>query len=114
MLKKFQKLLVVLFAVAIVVSIAVVPVNACTLDGDGTDGIYPEFGGYYTYAADAWAYCSDSPFWCYVYSTAGYDWQGGDAAMGDGTARAYVAIHGLSYAAASSYTLIDYGFGCHC
>ena len=115
MVKKFQKLLVVLLAVVLVAAFATIPVNACPLEGDYSDDVFPQPNGKWAYGAEAWAYCPDSPYWCYVDTTAGYDWAGGDPGMGGGTARANVYVSGFdSYAEAAANYMYSAGYGCHC
>ncbi len=115
MLKKLRKCLVVLFAVAIVASLAVIPVSARPLQGGVSDGRIYQGDDYYAYYAEAWAYCSDSPYWCYVYTTAGNSWDSGDPFGWDNdTARASVYEAGIPKDEISSYYITDGDYGCHC
>ena len=112
--KRIRKFLVILFAVAIVASIAVIPTSACPLEGDYSDDEFYQGNDIWAYGAEAWAYCPDSPYWCYLNTTAGYDWAGGDPGMSGGTARASVYVSGLDYWEAVAHDIIDAGYGCHC
>ncbi len=63
MKKKLQKLFVVLFAVAIVPSLAVVPVSAAYIGY--VDSYIEQYGGMYWTHVEAWCESSD-PHWCWA------------------------------------------------
>ena len=113
MFKKIRKYLIILMAVVLVATFAAISVDACTLQGGVSDGRISQGGGYYAYYAEAWAYCADSPYWCYVNTTAGYSWDEGDPGMGDDTARASVYQSGIPENQLSSYYIISGDYGCH-
>ncbi len=112
MVKKFQKLLVVLFAVVLVASFAVIPVSACTLDGDYNQDEYQQPDGKWVYAADEWSYCDDSPFSCRLETTAGKSWGYGDP--GGTLARAFIYVSGLTEQQAFDHDVTSFDIYCHC
>jgi len=112
MIKKLKKLLVVLFAVALVASFAFIPVNACTLDGDYSQFEYEQSENNWVYAADGWSYCDDSPFSCCLTTTAGTSWGYGDP--GGTLARAFVYVSGLSRQQAFDHDVTNFEIFCHC
>lgn len=63
MVKKFQKLLVVLMAVAIAASLAVIPTSAAYTGH--VDSYIAQYGGMYWTQVNAWCESSD-PHWCWA------------------------------------------------
>lgn len=112
--KNIKKYLVILMAVAIVASFAVIPVSACTYEGGHGDGVY-QTGSDYLYSAWGYAYCADSPYWCYIYTTCGNSWDSGDPFGWDNdTARAWVDQGFDTKMEADAQSITNAAEGCYC
>ena len=112
MFKKIRKYLIILMAVVMVASIAVITVDACTLDGAYNQDEYPQGGNLWAYAADGWSYCDDSPFSCCLTTTAGTSWGYGDP--GGTLARAFVYVDGISEQQAYAHDVTSFTKSCFC
>lgn len=114
--KKIRKYLIVLMAVIMVASFAVIPTSANCVDFQGGhgDGVY-QTGSDYLYSAWGYAYCPNSPYWCYVYTTCGNSWDSGDPLGWDNdTARAAVDQGYDTKIEADAQSITNAAEGCHC
>ncbi|HNX13412.1 MAG TPA: hypothetical protein PK854_00635 [Oscillospiraceae bacterium] len=113
MFKKIRKYLIVLMAVLMVASLAVIPMSAvCSIDGDYDQDEYQQPDGFWVYAANGWAYYSDSPFSCCLTTTAGTSWGYGEP--GGTLARAQVYVSGLTYQDALAHDVTNFTYSCFC